>query len=98
LWVYYNDAEQATTKHFCKLHSYINPSEEKQTSNSTIQVKIDEKALVTARSPGLRTGDDSNFGNPSEMAADTERLERQIDDVFVNHRHYTCYKDVVLFL
>jgi hypothetical protein len=83
LWVYYNDAGQATAKHLCKLRSYINPSEEKQTTNSTVQVKIDKKALVTARSPGLWTGD-SNFGNPSEMAADTEQLEWQIDDGSVN--------------
>jgi hypothetical protein len=76
--------EQATAKHLCKLRSYINPSEEKQTTNSTIQVKIDEKALVTARTPGLWTGDDSNFGNPSKIAADTEQLEWQIDDGFVD--------------
>jgi hypothetical protein len=80
LWIYYNDAEQATAKHLCKLRSYINPSEEKQTTNSTVQVKIDEKVLVTARSPGLWMGDDSNFGNPPEMAANTEQLEWQIDD------------------
>jgi hypothetical protein len=46
-------------------------------------VKIDEKVLVTARSPGLWMGDDSNFGNPPEMAANTEQLEWQIDDCSV---------------
>jgi hypothetical protein len=76
----YHYAEQATAKHFCKLCSYINPSEEKQTTNLTAQMKIDEKAVLTARSPGWWTGDDSNFGNPSEMAADTEQLEWRIGD------------------